>query len=90
MALLDFKSFVSDNVDLTNAEKTDLLDHFVLQYGYEENIDDGEGKMIPNPISKSETFNQKVTDFIVQTTEAHRLKVKKDAVEITKQTLEAV
>lgn len=90
MANLDFKTFVSDNVDLTSAKKIALLDDFVLQYGYEENIDDGEGGTIPNPVTKTETFNQKVTDFIVQTINAQRLKVARDAASITEQTLEAV
>ena len=61
------------------ADRLLFLDDFTSQYNYQENIDDGEGGTIPNPVSKSEFANQKLVLFVVQTVNAWRDRVAREA-----------
>ena len=74
---LDFIKYISDNTDLTLAEKQELLDDFCKQYGYEEIIN-GE----PNPESKKDFANGKIIAFIKETVNASRKKTAEELLEI--------
>jgi hypothetical protein len=89
--LLDFIQFINDNANLTAAKKTALLDDFCEQYGYQETIEnpqDPDGDPIPNPVSKKDFANQKITDYLVQSINAIRKKTAEEAVDFTELTLE--
>ena len=87
--LLDFIGFISTNVNLTAAQKLALLSDFCAQYGYQEQIDDGQGNIIPNPVTQKEFANHKITRYIIETVNAIRLSKGIDAVTIEELELEA-
>ena len=87
--LLDFIGFISTNVNLTAAQKLALLSDFCAQYGYQEQIDDGQGNIIPNPITQKEFANRKITRYIAETVNAKRWSKAIDAVIIETLELEA-
>lgn len=62
--MLNFVQFINDEWTAAAEEKIAFLDDYVADFGYEEMIDDGDGGLIPNPISKSEFANQVITDII--------------------------
>lgn len=88
--MLDFIQFINDNVNLSAAKKVELLEDFCKQYGYEEEIDDGAGGMIPNPVTRKVFANDKISSFIKQTVNAVRRKEQLELVEYEKLILEAV
>lgn len=69
---LDFIGFIGQNVSLSAGKKQAMLDDFVEQYGYEEQIDDGDGGLIPNPVSKKAFANDKIQRFVMETVHAVR------------------
>ena len=82
MAAPDIVTFIDDWM-VTNAwspaDRQAFLDDFTSQYDYQENIDDGMGGTIPNPVSKSAFANLKLVLFVVQTVNAWRNKVARNA-----------
>ena len=81
---MDIIGYISDNVSLTAEKKTAMLDSFCEQYSYQEMVGDpeDEGETIPNPISKKDFANEKIEKFVVDTVNAARLKVGRNAVKI--------
>lgn len=65
--MLDFVGFINDNWEATPIKKLALLDSFVAQYGYQETI-----QGIPNPVSKRDFTNARITDFIRDSVNAFR------------------
>lgn len=61
------------------ADRQAFLDDFCSQYNYQEEVDDGMGGTIPNPVGKSEFANSKSVLFHVRTVNAWRNKVARDA-----------
>lgn len=61
------------------ADRQAFLDDFTSQYNYQEEVDDGMGGTIPNPVSKSEFANSELVLFVVQTVNAWRNKVARNA-----------
>lgn len=82
MAAPNIVQFIDDWM-VTNVwtveDRQAFLDDFCSQYGYQEMIDDGAGGMISNPVSRSEFANSKSVLFFVQTVNAWRNKVARDA-----------
>lgn len=82
MAAPDIVQFIDDWM-VANAwtapDRQAFLDDFTSQYNYQENVDDGMGGTIPNPVSKSAFANSKLVLFVVQTVNAWRNKVARDA-----------
>lgn len=82
MAAPDIVQFIDDWM-VANAwtapARQAFLDDFTSQYNYQENIDDGMGGTIPNPVSKSEFANQNLVLFVVQTVNSWRNRAARDA-----------
>ncbi len=76
---LDFIAFINQNISLSAAKKQAMLSDFCEQYGYQEEIDDGEGELVPNPISKVEFANERIESFIRETVNATRIRRAKEA-----------
>jgi hypothetical protein len=71
--MLDFVGFINDNWNATTEKKLLMLHDFCAQYGYEEYILDPEtGGEIPNPESRVEFANRRITQYIVETVTAYR------------------
>lgn len=91
MAAPNIVQFIDDWM-VTNAwtveDRQAFLDDFCSQHGYQEMVDDGAGSMIPNPLSKNEVANSKSVLFHVQTVNAWRSKVARDAATYTPLELE--
>ena len=65
--MIDIIGFISGEVSLDTDQKVALLDDFCSQYGYQEEI---EGE--PNPVSKKDFANSKITNYIKETVNAYR------------------
>lgn len=76
---LDFIAFINQNVSLSTAQKQAMLDDFCEQYGYQEEIEDFEGNLIPNPVSKVKFADERIYDFIRETVHATRIRRAKEA-----------
>ena len=61
---LDYVSFINSNVTWDNDKKLRMLNGFVYQYSYQDEIEDEEGDLIPNPVSKVDFANQQIERFI--------------------------
>lgn len=70
--MLNFAQFINDNTDFSASKKQEMLDKFCGQYNYQEEIEDENGDMIPNPVTKVQFFNEKVEEFIRQTINAKK------------------
>lgn len=88
MADLNFMKFISDNVDLAAEKKVALLEDFCAQYGWTEFLIDNDGNEVPNPVSRTDFANQKVTQFFIQSINAARRKRAEEAVTIEELVME--
>lgn len=77
---LNFIGFINDNYTLATDKKAAILKDFCAQYGYQEYIEDSDGKMIPNLVSRQDFANQKIRDYIVEVVNAYRVTVARAAV----------
>ena len=69
--MLDFIGFINEGWEATNEKKLTMLDSFVYQYGYRDEVE-VDGEMVENPVTKKEFANEKIRDYIVQTVNAYR------------------
>lgn len=87
--MLDFIKHINDNVSLSAAKKTAMLNDFCEQYSYQETIENPEGgDPIPNPVTKKEFANEKIARYIIGTVNAARLKAGRATIEIEELVLE--
>lgn len=67
--MLNFVQFINQNSpQLTNAQKTKMLDDMCLHFAYQETLLDG----VPNPQSKADFVNQLITNFIKSSVQRQR------------------
>lgn len=89
--MLNFVGFINENWAADPAVKQAMLVDFCNQYNYQEFVedpDDPTGDPIPNPVSRVQFANEKITLFIVQTVNQARLKAGREAVVIEELELE--
>lgn len=84
--MLDFIQFIDDNANLSAVKKISLLEDFVAQYDYQEELEDG----TPNPVTKKEFANKQINQYIIQSVQAARFTRSRAAVEIEELELEPV
>lgn len=88
--MLDFIGFINDNVDLAVDKKLALLNDFCAQYAYEEFIFDDEHKEVPNPETKRQFANRKISRYIIESVHAARRKTAVETIELEELVLEPV
>lgn len=77
--MLDFLTFVLENITATAERKQELKVAFAKQIGWTEKIKDENGKEIDNPVSFEEAFNKSIWEHIRQTCVAGQQKLDKEA-----------
>lgn len=78
--MINFYTFVLQNITATAKREKELKDAFAKQIGWMEKIDDPENpeEEIDNPVSFQEAFNESIWQYLRQTCVAGMQKIKKE------------
>lgn len=71
---LDYVGFINQNTSLNAAKKQAFLDDFCEQYNYQDQIEDDDLNLIPNPVTKKDFANEKIDRFLRETVNVIRRK----------------
>jgi len=67
-------STVNLPINVPEKKKAEMIDSVVRQHGYTDTVDDGNGNMISNPVTKNQWFKRTVINFLRESWRGHRVK----------------
>jgi len=77
--IIGYLNSVEPIASWSTAKKQDMLNHYVSHFGYQENIDEGTGELVPNPESKKQFANRMLKEHIKDCVNSVRDRASKEA-----------